>query len=125
MHLWYSFGIILAKRFKTMQLVELLKSLKYKWTCVSCGARFFSRTIFHLFLCFAFMQQQHRILNVSVGYPGSIHDSRVLFNSELTTNTEAFLRGPSVNVNGIEATQMLVADAGYSMQPWLITPFPG
>jgi hypothetical protein len=74
---------------------------------------------------FSLVQQEHRILNVNVGYPGAVHDARVLFNSELYKNTQKFLSGPSVNVRGVPVPQMLVADAGYPNVPWLLTPFPG
>jgi hypothetical protein len=73
----------------------------------------------------SFLQQQHRILNVNVGYPGVVHDTRVLYNSALYKDTQAFFGGPSINVNGIEVPQLLVADAGYPMEPWLLTPYPG
>jgi hypothetical protein len=71
------------------------------------------------------LQQEHRILHVNVGFPGSVHDARVLFNSAIFKDTEQFLGGPSVDVNGVAVPQMLVADAGYPNVPWLLTPFPG
>lgn len=71
------------------------------------------------------MQQKRRILQVNVGYPGSVHDTRVWLNSEVARDIQGHLGGPLVNVNGIEVPQMLVADAGYPMLPWLLTPFPG
>jgi hypothetical protein len=71
------------------------------------------------------VQQEHRILHVNVGFPGSVHDARVLFNSAIFENTQQFLGGQSVDVNGVAVPQMLVADAGYPNVPWLLTPFPG
>jgi hypothetical protein len=62
------------------------------------GMQISSSTDFDWMLC-SFLQQQHRILNVNVGYPGVVHDTRVLYNSKLYKDQQAFLGGPSINVN--------------------------
>ena len=43
------------------------------------------------------------------GYPGSCHDSRILKNSDLWTN----------GANN----DLLIADGGYPIQKWLLTPY--
>jgi hypothetical protein len=62
---------------------------------------------------------------VNVGYPGAVHDARVLVNSQLYKDTRTYLGGPSKNVRGVQVPQMLVADAGYPNVQWLLTPFSG
>lgn len=56
------------------------------------------------------------IIDVFCGWPGSVHDARVLKNSEiywLATNTDNKFPG---NVH-------LLGDAAYPLLDWLLTPF--
>jgi DDE superfamily endonuclease len=68
-----------------------------------------------------------KFLDVYVGWPGAVHDSRVLFNSPLYTSfeekTHSTFLAPPVDLYGCEINPYLVADGGYSSKPWLVTPF--
>ena len=56
-------------------------------------------------------------MHATVGYPGSIHDARVLRLSglyELAEN-EQILSGPTRNINGTEIRPLLAGDSAYPL----------
>ena len=67
-----------------------------------------------------------RFLDVAAGFPGSLHDARVLRNSRLYRRCEnqELLTGPTVNVLGREIGPYLVADSAYFLAPWLQKVYP-
>ena len=69
--------------------------------------------------------QQHDVVVQAAGFPGSMHDSRVLRNSSLyrrITNNELLL-GPAVRVGGREINPLLLGDSAYPLSAWLLKPF--
>ena len=67
-----------------------------------------------------------KFIHASVGYPGSIHDARVLRLSglyELAEN-EQILSGPTCNINGTEIRPLLAGDSAYPLTNWLVKPYP-
>jgi DDE superfamily endonuclease len=68
-----------------------------------------------------------KFLDVYVGWPGAVHDARILWNSPIREAFEEKTHGvflvPSVDLYGCDIRPWLVADGGYGCQPWLITPF--
>ena len=61
-------------------------------------------------------------LDVSAGFPGSMHDFRVLRNSSLyqrITNNELLL-GPTVRVAGRDIRPILLGDSAYPLSTWLL-----
>jgi hypothetical protein len=76
------------------------------------------------FLYPPFIQQDHRILHMNIGYPGSVNDARVLVNTDLYTNSAQLMGGPSIDMNEVDVPLMLVGDAGYPRLPWMLTPYP-
>ena len=67
-----------------------------------------------------------KIIHATVGYPGSIHDARVLRLSglyELAEN-EQILSGPTCNINGTEVRPLLASDSAYPLTNWLVKPYP-
>ncbi|GBG75990.1 hypothetical protein CBR_g21231 [Chara braunii] len=70
-----------------------------------------------------------RILDLNVGYPGTVHDSRILRNSSMFRRAQAgsvFVdeaRHPAIShVQGVSGGYLL-GDAGYPALPWLVTPY--
>ena len=63
--------------------------------------------------------------HVAVGYPGSIHDARVLRLSGIfdLAENEEILSAPTRMVNGGLLRPMLVGDSAYPLKNWLIKPF--
>ena len=66
-----------------------------------------------------------KFLHVSVVYPGSIHDARVLRLSELFDlgNNQQILESPSRVINGTEVPPLIVGDSAYPLLKWLIKPY--
>ncbi|GBG84137.1 hypothetical protein CBR_g38111 [Chara braunii] len=70
-----------------------------------------------------------RILNVHVGYPGSVHDICVLHNSQLWRRAEAgeLFDAPPENLpHGVVTRGYLLGDNGYPVAcPWIVQPYGG
>lgn len=65
-------------------------------------------------------------LDTAVGFPGSMHDARVLQQSELFKSAENgdIFTDPHVIINGTRVGPLLLGDGAYPLLPWLIKPFP-
>lgn len=63
--------------------------------------------------------------HVAVGYPGRIHNGRVLRLSGIfdLAENEEILSAPTRMVNGGMLRSMLVGDSAYPLKKWLIKPF--
>ena len=67
-----------------------------------------------------------KFIHATVGYPGSIHNARVLRLSglyELAEN-EQILSGPTCTINGTELRPVLAGDSAYPLMNWLVKPYP-
>lgn len=67
-----------------------------------------------------------KFIHATVGYPGSIHDARVLIRLsglyDIAQN-EQILSGPTCNINGIETRPLLAGDSAYPLTSWLVKPY--
>ncbi|GBG75225.1 hypothetical protein CBR_g19861 [Chara braunii] len=70
-----------------------------------------------------------RILDVHVGYPGSVHDVHVLHNSQLWRRAqtgELFDAAPENLPHGVVTRGYLLGDNGYPVAcPWIVQPYGG
>ena len=66
-----------------------------------------------------------RFLDVAVGFPGSIHDARVLRMSGIYGRVlrREILQGPVHNLNGIPVGPLIIGDSAYPGLPWLVKPY--
>ena len=66
-----------------------------------------------------------KFLDVSTGYPGSIHDTRILRLSKLQREIDqgTWLNTPSKRIGGSEVGPLLVRDSAYPLSVWLMKPF--
>ena len=66
-----------------------------------------------------------RFPDISAGYPGSIHDARVLRLSNLHREIEQgnWLNRPTRQISGSEIRPLLVGDSAYPLSVWLMKPF--
>lgn len=65
------------------------------------------------------------LLNTSIGYPGSMHDARVLRYSELYREIENnnYLTEPTIEINNTRIRPILLGDGAYPLLPWLLKPY--
>lgn len=87
---------------------------------------YFSRYQRHDFSIQAVADGNLLFLDFSAGYPGSMHDARILRNSTLYQRAEQgeILTGPVVNINHHDIGPYLLGDSAYPISPWLQKPFP-
>ena len=87
---------------------------------------YFSRYQQHDFGIQAVVDGNMLFLDSSAGYPGSMHDARILRNSTLYQRAEQgdVLTGPVVDVDGHEIGPYLFGNSAYPSSPWLQKPFP-
>ena len=67
-------------------------------------------------VCQCMCDHQSRFMDVVAAWPGSVHDSRVMSESSLQRKGIGRLLGQGMQC-------VVLGDAGYAIQPWLITPF--
>ena len=67
-----------------------------------------------------------KFIDVSTGWPGSIHDARVLRLSTLYRRVEndVILTEPVRHINGEHVRPLLIGDSAYPLLPWLVGPYP-
>ena len=87
---------------------------------------YFSRYHQHDIVVQAVADGKRRFLDFSAGYPGCMHDARVLRNSSLFRHAENgdILTEPTVMVSGQEIGPYLVGDSAYVLSPWMMKVFP-
>ena len=83
---------------------------------------YFSRN----FIIQAVVNGQKLFLDFACGYPGSMHDARVLRRSAIFRRAEGgdILIAPTVNIYGNEIGPYFVGDSAYPLSPWLMKPYP-
>ena len=67
-----------------------------------------------------------KFIDVSTGWPGSIHDARVLRLSTLYRRAEndLILNEPVRHINGVTVRPLLIGDSAYPLLTWLVGPYP-
>jgi hypothetical protein len=75
---------------------------------------YYNRKKFHSINMLACCREDLRFTDICVGYPGRMHDARVLRNSDLWTTGMAKCRQGQFHV---------VADAAYPLTQWIMTPY--
>lgn len=87
---------------------------------------YFSHYQQHDFIVQAIVDGRKCFLDFASGFPGSMHDVRVLRNSPIFDLAEhdQILMGPSVQIGGNGIKPYLVGDSAYPLASWLQKPFP-
>jgi len=63
--------------------------------------------------------------NITIKYPGSVHDATVLKDSNLYQNNETLIPKHCININGKEIPLMIAGDPAYPLLPWLLKGYTG
>ncbi|XP_064629252.1 uncharacterized protein LOC135488546 [Lineus longissimus] len=87
---------------------------------------YYNRKSYHSYNVQAYVDDCYRSRDVVAGWPGSVHDARVLGESNLFDLREAgrLFPGVSKNVNGVNLALVILGDPAYPLLPWLMKPFP-
>ena len=86
---------------------------------------YFNRKGYHSLLMQALVSHDYTFLDVYIGWPGSVHDARVLTNSQIFHETEAGRLFPNItkSINGKDIPLLVVGDPAYPLLPWLMKPY--
>lgn len=87
---------------------------------------YYNRKGYYSIVLQAIVDDEYLFRDVMVGYPGSVHDARVLSNSSVyrKANQKEILNTNSVRIRGIDVYPFLVGDSAYPINTWLMKPFP-
>ena len=93
---------------------------------INNAADYYSRYQHYDFIIQAVADGQKIFLDFASGYPGSMHDARVLRNSTLFARAERreVLTEPVSNTAGQPMGPYLLGDSAYPISSWLIKPYP-
>ena len=96
-----------------------------KTVSVNERIEYFNRKQEYSIVIQGFADASFKLLDVSTGYPGSIHDARILRLSKLKREIDqgTWLNAPSKRIGGSEVGPLLVGDSAYPLSVWLMKPF--
>ena len=73
----------------------------------------------------AVVDNQYRFLDIYVGWPGSVHDTRVFAHSSLYIKGEAgtLIQSHERTIEGVKVPRFLIGDSAYPLLNWLMKPY--
>ena len=87
---------------------------------------YYNRKGFYSILVQAVVDAHGRFLDVTIGWPGKVHDARVLVNSNFYQRGMAGRLLPDWKrvINGVEIPLLILGDPAYLLLPWLQKAYP-
>ena len=92
---------------------------------VEFPADYHNRKGWHSIILQAIVDHECRFWNINVGWPGRVHDARVLSNSTVFQQAEAgtLLPHQPCQINGVNVPLVILGDPAYPLLPWLMKPY--
>lgn len=89
-------------------------------------ADYYNRKGFYSMVLQGLVDHRYRFMNVNFGYPGSVHDARVLSNSKVFRLGNSGHLCPPIDreLSGVNVQPVILGDSAYPLLPWLMKPFP-
>ena len=73
----------------------------------------------------AIVNHNYLFTDIYIGWPGRVHDARVLVHSDFYKQAVAVLpSSKSKLIGGVQAPPYIIGDAAYPLKSWLMKPFP-
>ena len=87
---------------------------------------YYNRKGWYSVLIQAVVDHKYLFRDICVGWPGSVHDARVLVNSAVykKASRRELMSGNAIRLNGTDVPLFLVGDSAYPLCEWLMKPFP-
>lgn len=84
---------------------------------------YFNRKHFYSYLVEGIVDSSGLFLSVATGFPGSLHDSRMLRLSDVywAAENEDILMEPTLDLGGTVIRPLVVGDSAYPLKTWLLT----
>ena len=86
---------------------------------------YYNRKGWYSIIVQAVVNHHYLFTNLHIGWPGSVHDARVLANSAIyqRANNKEILQGECMCVGDMDIPIFLVGNSAYPLLPWLIKLF--
>lgn len=120
-------------------LIQVIEGFRQRWGFPQCAGAidgshipiiapednhcdYFNRKGWHSVILQGVVDHQFCFTNIYTGWPGSVHDARVLKNSEVYTKAERGELFPplSEEIMGVDVPVMLLGDPAYPLRNWLL-----
>ena len=88
---------------------------------------YYNRKGWYSMLVQAVVDPDYLFTDLNIGWPGSVHDARVLCHSQLYEQAQSGDILPSTHsktISGVSVPPYLIGDAAYPLKTWLMKPFP-
>lgn len=123
-------------------LQELVRGFKSKWGIIQCAGSidgchipvlppannhtdYYNRKGWYSVILQGVVDHEYRFRDIYVGWPGSVHDARVLAHSSFYRKaiSKEILNGDSITVENETVPVFVVGDSAYPLSTWLMKPF--
>ena len=88
---------------------------------------YINRKGYHSIIMQAVVDHNHLFRDVVIGWPGSVHDARVLSNSKIFekgNNDTLFPQNIEEEISGQRVNPVIIRDGAYPLLQWLMKPYP-